>query len=515
MPPTAVTVDDLPREFDALRAFALEQNRHVCALWEQLQILQHQIAQLNRARFGASSERLAAQAELFDAPVDVPVPPQAESVPVKGHVRKGRPALPKDLPRTRIEYDLSNEQKTEFDALERIGEERCETLHYEPSKLTVIEHVRFKYAARKDGESTIVTASAQPSPLPKSNASAGLLANILVSTYVDHLPLNRQESIYRRHGVELSRSTLCDWKLAAAELLEVLLAPLRRHQLKAPRMHVDDTTLPLIEKGRTTTRTARLWGYLGGGQRQENGLWVDHPPAVVFEFGDSRAGSHPLTYLRDFTGYLQADAYSGHGALYRGGRIIEVGCWAHCRRRFFEIAKTQKTPGLAAQALQWIAKLYEIESRIKTETPDRKYAVRQAEAVPVLALFRQWLDVNAIGLLPKASLGQAFGYALRHWSALSRYTEHGILLPDNNALERLIRPIAIGRANWLFAGSERGARAAATMYSLLGTARLNGIEPYGWLKDTLDKLPAWPASRVNELLPLARPAASLSASPPS
>lgn len=305
MPPIAVTVDDLPREFDALRAFALEQNRHVCALWEQLQILQHQIAQLNRARFGASSERLAAQAELFDAPVDVPVPPQAEGIPVKEHVRKGRPALLKDIPRTRVEYDLSNEQKAQFDALERIGEERCETLHCEPSKLTVIEHVRFKYAARRDGESTMVTASAQPSPLPKSNASAGLLANILLSTYVDHLPLNRQESIYRRHGVQLSRSTLCDWKLAAAELLEVLLAPLRRHQLKVPRMHVDDTTLPLIEKGRTTTRTARLWGYLGGGQRQENGLWVDHPPAVVFEFGDSRAGSHPLTYLRDFTGFCK------------------------------------------------------------------------------------------------------------------------------------------------------------------------------------------------------------------
>ncbi|HEX3378361.1 MAG TPA: transposase [Paraburkholderia sp.] len=233
------------------------------SLWEQLETLQHQIAQLNRAHFGVSSWRLAAQAELFDATTELPVPPEPAEVPVAGHTRKGGPALSKDLPRKRIEYDLGDEQKAAFDALERIGEERSETLHYEPSRLTVIEHIRFKYAAKKDGESTIVTASAQPSPLPKSNAGASLLANILVNTYVDHLPLNRQEMRYARRGVHLPRATLCEWKLAAAELLEVLLPPLRSHQLRAPRMHVDDTTLPLLEKGRKATRTARLWGYLG------------------------------------------------------------------------------------------------------------------------------------------------------------------------------------------------------------------------------------------------------------
>ncbi|MFM0109543.1 IS66 family transposase, partial [Paraburkholderia rhynchosiae] len=279
-------------------------------------------------------------------------PPEPAQVPVAGHTRKGRPVLPKDLPRERVEYDLKDEQKAAFDSLERIGEERSETLHYEPSRLTVIEHIRFKYVAKKDDESTIVTASAQPSPLPKSNASASLLANILVNTYVDHLPLNRQEMRYARRGVHLPRATLCEWKLAAAELLEVLLPPLRAHQLQAPRMHVDDTTLPLLEKGRTATRTARLWGYLGAGQREENGVWVDHPPAVVFEFAESRSGSHPLRYLQKYKGYLQADAYSGHGALYETGDIVEVGCWAHCRRRFFEIAKAQSKPGLAAQALQ-------------------------------------------------------------------------------------------------------------------------------------------------------------------
>ncbi|MFM0414767.1 IS66 family transposase [Paraburkholderia aromaticivorans] len=274
-----------------------------------------------------------------------------------------------DLPRKRVEYDLSDERTAAFDTLERIGEERSETLHYEPSTLTVIEHIRFKYAAKNDGESTIVTASAQLSPLPKSNANASLLANILVNTYVDHLSLNRQEMRYARRGMHLPRATLCEWKLAAAELLEVLLPPLRAHQLQAPRMQVDDTTLPLLEKGRAATRTGRLWGYLGVGQREENGVWVDQPPAVVFEFAQSRCGSHPLRYLR-------ADAYSGDGALYETGDIVEVGCWAHCRRRFFEIAKAQSKPGLAAKALQWIARLYAIESRIKDHTPNFKYAAR-------------------------------------------------------------------------------------------------------------------------------------------
>jgi len=261
---------------------------------------------------------------LFDAAIDMPVPPEPAKVPVTGHARRGRAALPKDLPRTRVEYDLSDNQKAAFDALERIGEERSETLHYEPSRLTVIERIRFKYAAKKDGESTIVTASAQPSPLPKSNASASLLANIPVNTYVDHPPLNRQEMRYARGGIHLPRATLCEWKLAAAELLGVLMPSLRSHQLQAPRMHVDDTTLPLLEKGRRTTRIARLWGYLGAGQREENGVWVDYPPAAVFEFAESRAGSHPQRYLQNYKGYLQADAYSGHEALHETGDIIAV-----------------------------------------------------------------------------------------------------------------------------------------------------------------------------------------------
>lgn len=494
---------DLPSDLDAVRGIALDQNRIAHDLWLQVELLKHQLAQLVRARFGASSEQLAGQGDLFSETVAIPVPPPLPATAVAGHVRRGRPALPKDLPRERVEYDLSEAEKSCFDRIEKIGEEVSETLDYTPAKLTVIEHVRFKYACKKDGESTVCTAMAQPSPLPKSNASAGLLAQVLVSTFADHLPLNRQEAIFKRHGMHLPRATLCDWKLAAAELLSVLRQPLKAHILAAPRVHSDDTTMPLQQAGRGSTKTARLWGYLGAGQREENGLWVDHPPAVLFEFTESREAIHPATFLAEYQGYLQVDAYSGYSGLYQTGRVVEVGCWAHCRRRFFEIAKVQKTPGLASKALAWIARLYAIEKTIRELTPDLKLQQRQQLSVPLLTDFRRWLDGHAVQLLPQSPLAQAFGYALRNWAALTRYTESGVLVPDNNAIEQAIRPIAVGRSNYLFAGSARGGHAAATMYSLIGTARLNGLNPFLWLRDVLTRLPSHPINLVAELLPLA------------
>lgn len=281
-----------------------------------LESLHQQILNLRRLHFGATSERLAGQAELFCETVSLPVPPEATETITYERQRRGRPALPKDLPRTRIEYDLSAAEKSQFDTVEKIGEEISETLDYTPAKVVVIEHARAKYVCKKDGESTIRTAAAEPSPLPKSNASAGLLAHIAVSTYADHIPLNRQEKILKRHGVEIPRSTLCEWKLATAELAEVLIPPLRDHVLVGPRLHCDDTPLPLLDPGRGRTKTARLWAYLGAGSRQdETGLWVDHPPAVVFEFTESREAMHPTRFLENYRGYLQADADSGFEAL--------------------------------------------------------------------------------------------------------------------------------------------------------------------------------------------------------
>lgn len=274
------------------------------------------------------------------------------------------------------------------------------------------------------------------------------------------------------------------------------------HLLTAPRVHSDDTTIPMQQKGIGATKTARLWGYLGAGARQgPDKKWIEHPPAVVFEFTESREATHPITFLGKYEGYLQVDAYSGYDALFKTSQIVEVGCVAHCRRKFFEIAKTQKTPGLAAEALRWIARLYEIESRIKGEPPDKKFEIRQAESVPVLADFKVWLNGHYGSLLPQGPLAQAFGYAIRQWQALTRYTENGILMADNNLMEAQMRPIALGRKNFLFVGSQRGGEVAATVYSLIATCKLNGVEPYAYLKDVLGRIRSHRIDRLDELLP--------------
>lgn len=497
---SALDIASLPRDVDALLGVIADLHTQYSTILDSLHA---QLAKLRRMHFGAKSERLCGQAELFHASESLPVPPAPGTETITyTRARRGRPALPKDLPRERVDYDLTDVEKAEFDILERIGEEVSETLEYTPAKLLVIEHARAKYACRKGAESTIRTAFAQPSPLPKSNAGAGLLAQILVSTFADHLPLNRQERIFKRHGVELPRSTLCEWKLASGELLAVLRAPLIAHTLASPRLHADDTTMPLIEGGRGRTKTARMWGYLGAGARQNDaGAWVEHAPAVVFEFPDSRESVHPMRFLKAYEGYLQADAYSGFDAVYAAGRIVEVGCWAHCRRKFFDIAKNQAAPGLAAQAVAWIARLYWIESAIRERPPDEKLAVRQTESVPVLSEFKRWLEGHYPTLLPQSPLGLAFGYVLRHWRALMRYTENGVLVADNNLLESAIRPIAMGRKAYLFTAAERGGHVAATLYSLLGTCKLNRIEPYAYLKDVLRRLPSHPVNRLTELLP--------------
>ena len=465
--------------------------------------LHAQLAKLRRMHFGASSEQLSGQADLFGEKLALPVPPEAiETITYERARSKGRPKLPADLPRTRIDYDLSQEEKSEFERLTKIGEEVSETLDFTAAKLSVIEHVRAKYRCEKEGASTIRVAAAEPSPIAKSNASAGLLAHVLVSKYADGLPLNRQERILKRHGLEISRATLCDWALKSTELLERLLDLLKGHVLRSPVIFGDDTTIDLILGGRGAAFTARLWAYVSAGAvRDAQGTWQEYPQAAYFEFTQTREGIHPTRFLAGYTGYLQADDYAGYHATFRTGGVIHVACWAHARRGFFDIAKTQKEPGLAAEALAFIGRIYEIERRAKERPPDERLAMRQAETVPLLSQFKLWLEGHYRMLLPKGPLGQAVHYALSNWQALTRFTENGILAPDSNLVERTIRPIAIGRKAWLFTASARGGRAAAAAFSLIETCKLNGVEPFAYLKDVLGRINSHRLDRLHELLP--------------
>jgi transposase len=495
--PAALDLKSLPNEVAPLQDL-------VIALAHQLENLQQQFLNLRRLHFGAKCEQLSAlQADLFADTVSLPVPPTVtETVSYERTVRNGRPRLPKDLPRTRIDYELSESERAEFETVERIGEEISETLDYTPAKLIVVEHARAKYRCEKAGEATIRVAQAEPSPIPKANASAGLLAQVLVAKYADGLPLNRQEKIFKRHGVEIPRTTLCDWVLGSTELLSALMAPLQAHVVAAPVIFADDTTLDLLERGRGQTRTARMWAYVSAGETQDSeGGWHPYPKAAVFEFTETREAEYPTRFLKDYTGYLQADDYVGYHATYRSGRVTHAACWVHARRKFYDIAKHQKTPGLAHEALQFISQLYEIEAKIKHKPPDEKYRVRQAETLPLLEKFKVWLEGHFPSLLPQGPLAQAFGYVLSNWQALLRFTETGFLAPDTNLVERTIRPIAVGRKAWLFAASTRGGEAAAVAFSLLETAKLNGIEPFAYLKDVLARIRSHRIDRLTELLP--------------
>ena len=500
--------NSLPNDIELLKELVCEvmrrANTAAADARHSIERLELQLVALRRTVFGIRSERLAGQADLFVDTQSLPVPPEHKQRVSYWRRRTGRPQLPADLPRSRIEYDLSCAEKAQFAHVTPIGEQVSQTLEFTPAKLTVIEHARLKYRCeRTDGTRTICTASAYPSPLAKSNAGPGLLAHVLVSKYADGMPLARQERMFARHGLRLSRQTLCDWVLRACELLGSLSAPLRAHVLGAPVIFADDTTLPMVSDAlRGKTVTARLWAYLSAGHsRDEHGAWQPYAKAVCYEFTQNRAGEHPRRFLAGYRGYLQADDYAGYHALYRSRRVLHAACWAHARRGFFEIDRSAHTPGLARQALAWIGKLYEIEREVRELPPDRKAAERHQRSRPLLIDFKRWLLGIEPDLLPQGAMAKAVRYVLSNWRALVRFSRTGILAIDSNLVERGMRPIAVGRKAWLYAGAPRGGHAAATAFSLIETCKLNGVEPYAYLKDVLARIGSHRCDRLAQLLP--------------
>lgn len=339
-------------------------------------------------------------------------------------------------------------------------------------------------------------AAAPSRPITRGLAGPGLLAHIYVSKYADHQPLYRQSVILARERVYLSESTLADWVGAGHRLLDPLVAALRDHVFTARKVHTDDTPVSVLMPGNGKTRQARLWTYV----RDDRPHGSAAAPAVWFRYSPDRKGVHTQTHLKDFHGTLQADAFAGYDAIYRTGRVVEAGCWAHARRRFYDIHVDRPTP-ITTHVLDQIFQLYRVEAAIRGSPPEQRRQVRQEQALPIVTALHTWLTQQLPTLSRKSATADAIGYAMNQWQALTRYLDDGEVEIDNSAAERSVRGVACGRKNYLFLGSDRGGERAATMYSLMETAKLNGIDPEAYLRRVLSVIADYPINRVADLLP--------------
>jgi transposase len=545
--PSTLPVDaSLPDDLDTLKRMIRELLDLLRSRNRELDGVRHRLDQLLRRLYGPKGEKFRPdQPGLFELLNEIaiaePAAPQPGAPPLteataaarpqrKGH---GRRPLPGDLRRERVEHDVPEADKVcpccQTPRV-KIGEETSEQLDYQPAKLFVWEHVRLKYACPNCAKaaatalptaptsveptsspvpgsptpvpigSTVVVAAAKPAqPIDKGLPGPGLLAFVITSKYCDHLPLCRQEAIIARHGVDIPRSTLCGWMAAAAALLRPLSDAMLADVLLSRVVQTDETRLPVLEKGNDKTKSGRLWAFVGD---------RDHPHTnYLYTATKARAG--PAEVLKNYKGFLQADAANVFDGFYRPGDIIEVGCWAHARRHFHDARTSAAAP--AAEALGRIGFFYDVEREATAWIADQelndadaeayRLKMRQERTLPKLREFAKWLETQAKVVLPKSPIAQAIAYAQRHWQALVRFTEHGFLNIDNNASERAMRPAALGRKNWLFAGSDEGGRTAAVLYSLTQTCRRHGIDPFAYLRDVLARLPKVGSHEFADLFP--------------
>ncbi len=496
----AADANALPHHPDDLRQFCLQLLTEVHDQQQVIAKLSHELELFRRYLYGRRSEKLDPGQLLLEfaswvQALNKPPAPATEAAPAsnpaparRGH---GRTPLPAFLPRQRVEHPLPETQCTCAACgapLARIGEETSEQLDYTPASLFITEHVRVKYAC-PTCEGNVVTSALPAQPIDKGRPGPGLLAQVVTAKFADHLPLNRQSEIFARQGVHLSRQTLCDWVADVAELLVPLYRDLTASVLGGKVVHTDDTPVPVLDAQRRATRDGRLWVYVG-----------DQSPAdIVYDYTPTRSRAGPLAVLGDFRGYLQADAYAGYDALYATGRVIEVGCMAHARRYFWEAKAADAARALPA--LGFIQQLYRVEAEAKALGAAARRELREAQARPILERFKGWLDEQADRVLPKSPIGDAVGYARGQWTALTRYLDDGDLAIDNNASERALRRIAVGRKNWLFCGSDEGGRRAAILYSLVATCKEHRLDPWAYLTDVLARISTHPDRRRAELLP--------------
>ena len=434
-------------------------------------------------------------ADIPASPPAPPPPPADEPANRRGKANKphGRRQPPKDLRREARRYELTEAERCCPEcgnARNEIGVETTLQYDYKPAEVFVVEHQQVKYAC-KCCEGQVCQAAKPPQPIDKGLPGPGLLAQIIADKYLDHLPLYRTEKRLARLGAPLSRSTMCDWMAACANLLTPLWQLLKDHILRSKVLHTDDTTVPVRDETRSKHRYGRLWDYIGD---------ADHP-GIVFDYTTTHARDGPAAFLKGFKGYLQADAYGAYDGIYTGssGDIVEVGCWAHARNKFADAQSTDPERTLAAKA--WVRKLYDVEDEAEKLSSAERLKLRRDLSVPLLASFHQWLLTQKPQVLPKSPIATAINYVFNQWEALNRYTTDGDLHIDNNVSERTLKLIGIGRLNWLFVGGDNGGRTAAVLFSFTATCKQLGIDSFAYLRDVLGRLPTHPQERQEELLP--------------
>ena len=572
------SLDHLPDDPVVLKRMIAELLEALHCRDHELQQVQQHMDQLLRRLYGPRAERydpsqplLFATASAEAAAAVATPPPVAEDAPATQRRGHGRQRLPQHLIREQRVYELPEaERRCPGCGVVRValGQQTCEQLEYVPASLRVIEHVKMTYACpqcerqrRNDmtaadaGDMAVSTAEAAAAPespavpaataltptgtlavgqeqtagvtnlstfitasrpvqgVARCLAAPGLLAHVIVSKFVEHLPLYRLQRQFGRQGVPVARQTLCDWLARSAELLTPLCQLMIRQVLQSRVIQTDDTPVPVQDDSRDRTRTGRVWLYHGD---------VDHD-YLVYQYSPNREQQWPQTFLHEYTGFVQADAYAGYDKLFATNRIQEVACWAHARRKFFEAQQTD--PERALYVLGVIRQLYAVEKRARQEKErlalpwadygELRLRLRQEQCAPILTTLCQWLREQQRQVLPKSPIGEAITYALNQWEALLRYTAHGFLDIDNNAAERALRPIAVGRKNYLFFGSDEGGQTAAVLYSFSQTCQHLGIEPWRYLRDVLERLPTQPAQRLEELLPDRWAAAQRAATDPA
>ena len=466
--------------------------------------LRNLVKTLQRIQFGRRSERLdndQLQLGLEDldadiARVEAALPEAPGKRVTSGRTSGGRLSLPGHLQREDMKFDVDSDVcPCCGGAIHEIGETVSEMLDYVPARLRVLRIRRPRYGCRTCG--TIHQAPAPERPIAKGLASPGLLAHVLVSKYCDHLPLYRQSQIFARRGVELNRSTLANWVGGAAWWLEPLRARLAEQIFASQKLFADDTPIPVLDPGRGRTRTGRLWVYA----RDDRPWGGADPPAAVYFYSQDRRAERPAAHLGRFRGILQVDGYAGFEQLTARGNIVLAACWAHTRRKFYDVHQATGSP-IAQEVLRRIGELYAIEEHIRGQSADERQHVRAIRSRPLVDTMKPWLESQLSRVPARSGLAEAIRYALARWPALCRFLDDGRIELDTNTVERAIRPIALGRKNHLFAGSDGGADRWAIVASLLATAKLNGIEPYSYLKDVLERMTkGHPMNRIDDLLP--------------